>query len=264
MQVQAALLQELGRGRHEAEITSLAAELERRGVPREFFLEKHLQGQQLRLRPETLVAGHIPVVLSALQQLGIDPPPSIDYPKCLWPWLHRRLWNSTVQEVVAKLQEGTSTAFFAKPLSREKRFRGHVLKSWEDLGALAKASDHTPMICSEIVAWKSEWRTFVVRGRIVGIQHYLGNPSIQVDRDEVKRAVACFEASGEATAGYGMDFGVLVDGQTALVEVNDGIALGAYGLEDRYYADLIVARWCELVQPLLGGDSCSPTSPFPC
>src|SRR5690349_2886247 len=104
--IQGALLQQLGNGRLEEEIKSLAAELEKRGVPCKFFLAKHMQRRQLELRPEILVAGHIPVVLSALRQLGIDPPAPIDYPQCLEPWLRRRIWKSTVKDVVSTLQHG--------------------------------------------------------------------------------------------------------------------------------------------------------------
>jgi hypothetical protein len=245
--ITAALLQELGNGRVEPEIRSLAAGLGRRGIPARFFLEKQLQRRQLELRPTTLVAGHIPVVFAALKQLDVPTPVANDYPDSLRPWLHRRTWTSTVRHLVAQLQEGTVRPFFAKPLGRHKRFRGHVFSSWDDLRMLGGASDHTAVICSEVVEWRSEHRVYVARGRIVGIQHYHGDPDVAPDRRAVDEAVAAFQASGEATAGYGIDFGVLTDGATALVEVNDGYSLGSYGLNDDVYTDLVVARWSQLV-----------------
>ena len=66
--IQRALLQELGNGRLEPEIKSLAAGLARRNVPYSFFVEKQLQRRRLSLDPSVLVAGHIPVVLGALRQ----------------------------------------------------------------------------------------------------------------------------------------------------------------------------------------------------
>lgn len=245
--IAAALLQELGNGRLEPEIKSLAAELSRRGIPCTLFLEKRLQRRQLPLRPDTLVAGHIPVVLCALRQLGIGPPEPNDYPKCLQPWIRRRMWMSTVRKLVTILQEGTGAPCFAKPIGRHKRFVGHVFESWEDLRALRGASDNMPIVCSEIVSWLTEYRVYVVRGQIVGIRHYRGDPERTPDQRVIESAVAAFEASGEATAGYGIDFGVLSNGQTALVEVNDGYSLGSYGLEDHHYTDLIVARWRQLM-----------------
>jgi hypothetical protein len=109
-------------------------------------------------------------------------------------------------------------------------------------------SDHTPVVCSDVVNWKTEHRAYVVRGQIVGIRHYLGDPHVPIDRATVDQAVAQFEASGQAPAGYGIDLGVLSTGQTALVEVNDGYSLGSYGLDDASYADLIVARWQQLME----------------
>lgn len=51
----------------------------------------------------------------------------------------------------------------------------------------------------------------------------------------------------DAPAGYGIDFGVTADRRTLLVEVNDGYALGCYGLQHDLYAQLLSARWSELV-----------------
>jgi hypothetical protein len=242
----AALLQERGNGRLEPEAKSLSVGLAKRGIPTQPFLEKKLHRRQLELHRDVLVAGHIPVVLGALRQLGIEPPEPNDYPASLSPWLRRRLWKSSVADVVTKLQDGAGRPFFAKPLDRHKRFRGSVVQSWEDLRALGGASNRATVWCSEIVEWKSEFRVYVVKGRILGIGHYAGDPSRKVDEKKVEEAVASFEASGEAPGGYGIDFGVLSTGQTALVEINDGYSLGNYGLDDDLYTELIVSRWLEL------------------
>ena len=55
------------------------------------------------------------------------------------------------------------------------------------------------------------------------------------------------DASGDAPAGYAADFGVTGDGRTLLVEINDGYSLGCYGLQHNLYAQLLSARWAELV-----------------
>lgn len=43
-----------------------------------------------------------------------------------------------------------------------------------------------------------------------------------------------------------MDFGLTDDGRTLMIEVNDGYALGCYGLLYVNYAKLLSARWAEL------------------
>ncbi len=64
--------------------------------------------------------------------------------------------------------------------------------------------------------------------------------------------VATYEESGTAPAGYALDAGVLDSGETALVEVNDGYALGFYGSvitqRAERYLDLLEARFSELVR----------------
>ena len=72
--ITAALLQEVGSGRLETEVRSIAGALGRRGVPCQFFVEKQLQRRRFALSPATLAAGHIPVVVGALRQLGVEPP----------------------------------------------------------------------------------------------------------------------------------------------------------------------------------------------
>ena len=62
--------------------------------------------------------------------------------------------------------------------------------------------------------------------------------------DEViKQAVQDYKT---APAGYSLDFGVTDTGRTLLIEVNDGYALGSYGLFYIDYAKLLSARWAEL------------------
>jgi ATP-grasp domain, R2K clade family 2 len=111
---------------------------------------------------------------------------------------------------------------------------------------LEGASRITPIFCAEVVDWVSEYRCYVIRGEIVGIRHYGGNPAVGVDEAVIARAIRNLESAGESTAGYALDFGVLADGRIALVEWNDGFSLGSYGLESGLYADLILARWLEL------------------
>ena len=82
----------------------------------------------------------------------------------------------------------------------------------------------------------------------MGIQHYAGEPSVPVDGAVVTDAVRILQQSGQALSAYGIDFGVLRDGKTALVELNDGFSLGSYGLDDALYTDLIVTRWREMTR----------------
>jgi hypothetical protein len=242
-----AFVQEAASGRLGPEERDLIIGFRDRGIPTELFTRKRLARRQLPIGRDTLVAGEVPVVLGALRQLGIEPPPSNDYPSCLGHLLCRRVWASTVKRLKENLFESTSPPVFAKPSGRKKRFTGRVFTSPDDLIHLEGASAATAISCSEVVDWMSEYRVFVVRERVLGIRHYSGNPAILPDEAVVSEAVRTLNASGQATASYGLDLGVLSGGQTALVEWNDGFSLGSYGLDPGLYTELVLARWCELM-----------------
>jgi ATP-grasp domain, R2K clade family 2 len=244
--IRRAFIQEGGNGRLGPEERDLIAGLEVRGITAELFTKKKLARRQLPLDRRTLVAGEVPVVIGALRQLGIEPPIPNDYPVSLQPLLYRRVWTSTVRRLINDLYEGSGRTVFAKPSDRLKRFTGHVFASSDDVIYLEGASRSTPIFCAEVVDWVSEYRCYVIRGEIVGIRHYGGNPAVGVDEAVIARAIRNLESAGESTAGYALDFGVLADGRIALVEWNDGFSLGSYGLESGLYADLILARWLEL------------------
>lgn len=246
--LRAAFLQEEGGGRLGPEMRLLRDGLKERGLPTTLFTAKQMERRQLPLARDTLVAGFVPSVLGALKQLGLEPPPTNDYPRCLTPLLHRRLWTSTARQLTEALYQGLETPVFAKPLDRKKRFTGQVFRTSEDLIYLRHASLSTPLLCSEVVRWLSEYRVYVARGTVLATCHYAGDPAVRVDEATVREAVRRLEDSGEATAGYGVDFGVLSTGETALVEWNDGFSLGAYaGVGAASYTELTLARWTELV-----------------
>lgn len=242
-----AFVQEYGNARMEPEMRDMFLELQRRGIPVELFTEKRMSRRQLPIRPDTLVVGTVPVVLSALQSLGIAPPPTNDYPVCLEPFLRRRIWRSTVGQLMNRLYFSDEFApVFAKPEGRKKRFTGRVFQSAEDVYHLEGASKSIPILCSDVTHWVSEYRTFVINGRIVGTRHYSGDPMVAPDHAVIAECVARLEASPESTAGYGLDFGVLDNGTTAIVEWNDGYSLGSYGLCRELYCDLLLSRWEQL------------------
>ncbi|PTT70718.1 hypothetical protein DBR25_18015 [Chryseobacterium sp. HMWF001] len=136
-----------------------------------------------------------------------------------------------------------SLTIFVKPKSKAKLFTGCVIQSNYDLLRLESFSKDTELYCSSVVEWLSEFRVFVNQSEIVGIKKYSGDKNLKLDMDTVKTAIKDFENSDEKTSAYGIDFGILNNGETALVEWNDGFALGSYGLDKEIYTDLILKRW---------------------
>jgi hypothetical protein len=247
MNFRLAYLEETGSGRLRVEETLVRSEFERRGIDVVLYTKKRILRRQLPLTRDDFLMGDIDAMDGAMKQLGIEPPAPDDFPDALAKHLHRKIWRSTVGDVARALSDGDGFAAFVKPAGRRKVFTGRVLAGHADLHHIGGISRHEPVWCSEIVTWVSEYRVFVVGSAALFVDHYAGDASAPIDRTVVDAAVAAYADSGTAPAGYGIDFGVLGDGRTALVEANDGFALGAYHVDARSYTDVLVARWTELL-----------------
>jgi len=117
-----------------------------------------------------------------------------------------------------------------------------------DLAKLQGAPNRTKLYASNVVSWQSEYRVFVIRGEIVGVGHYSGDASKSLNMATVRECVELLEeSSSESAAAYGIDFGVLDNEEKAMVEWNDGYALGSYDLNPDIYTNLLLTRWQELM-----------------
>ncbi|MDZ8025307.1 MAG: ATP-grasp domain-containing protein [Nostoc sp. SerVER01] len=242
-----AFIQEQGNGRLRHEEQLVSEELRARGIPITFYTQKRIHRRQLALDNESLVVGDMPCTLGAIKQLGIAEPEPNDYPASLKNFMHRRTWTSTLEQLEIELRKGRYAPTFAKPATRRKRFTGYVFESEYDLCQVYGVSRQEPLLCSEVVSWVSEYRIYVVHSQIRSIDHYDGNLNIVLDIEKVLCAIQALDNAGESIAGYAIDFGVLDSGETALVEMNDGFAIGAYKIDRKNYTDMILARWQELL-----------------
>lgn len=186
-----------------------------------------------------VVVGGVGCVRRRLRELGCDVP-SIDYPACLEGFLGRRVWMTTIDSISNNPE---SWPVFVKPVE-EKRFTGRLVRSAHDLVGCGTCGEDVAAYCNEPVDFVAEWRCFVLRGQILDVRRYRGDWSAMLDPAVVRSAIASY---ADAPQGYTADFGLTKDERTLLVEVNDGYALGAYGLEPHAYAHLLAARWYELV-----------------
>lgn len=245
-----AYIHEYGNQKLEPEHQDVIAVLKAREIDYELFTSKELNRNQLNLDKNTLIVGNHPTIHSVLKRIGY-PLRDDCYPKSLEKYLERNIWVSSVRKLLMESQYQEISQLFVKPKSQSKLFTGFVLHSNDDLFKLAGLSKNTALYCSTCVSWVSEYRVFVNEGKIVGMKHYAGEENCLLDMSVVENAIQDLEDSSEKTAAYGIDFGVLHNGKTALVEWNDGFALGSYQLEKKIYTDLLIARWEEILQTTL-------------
>lgn len=188
--------------------------------------------------PEDVVVGYVGTVRGRLRDFGITTP-DIDYPDELTKYLGRKIWKSQINTVNNNPE---LWPVFVKPIE-DKKFTGVVVRSAKDLIGCGSCYENAECLCSEIVSFVAEWRVFVRYGRIIDVRPYKGDWRVHFDPGVIENAVKEFKT---APKGYAIDFGLTDDGRTLLVEVNDGYALGSYGLFYPDYAKLLSARWAEL------------------
>lgn len=188
--------------------------------------------------PEDIIVSHVGIVRNHLNSMGFDYP-EICYPAELTHFLGRKITRTHLGNIMRKPE---SWPLFVKPV-KGKQFVGTVVNSALDLIDFSNLPDDTEVFSSDVIKIVSEWRAFVRYGKILDVRHYSGDWKMTYDPNVIINCVVNYENS---PSGYGIDFGVTSDGDTILLEVNDGYSLGCYGLFPVEYAKLLSARWAEL------------------
>ncbi|HIV70227.1 MAG TPA: ATP-grasp domain-containing protein [Candidatus Aquabacterium excrementipullorum] len=250
------------------DLHAVREELRRRGVE----VRSTYSGQPLPLLKGLTAAdifafGSLMTMSRWLQRFNWQALQAPSYPRALDHVLNRRTWRGSL----ASLQGGPMAQYkpvFAKPsrpcFSGGDRLDGRV---WPSLDALAEAHpdlSQESFFCSEVVGWVSEYRCYVMHGRVLGIHPYqlLGRhcgrvdaaqlechvPDMRPDVVFVEQAIRQLEASGESLDGYALDFGLMARGRMSLVELNDAISLTNYGLAVQDHVDLHLARWQQMAR----------------
>lgn len=194
---------------------------------------------------EMVVRGGVETIRQLLARAGKPTPPNLDLPGSLQPWIGRRVWKTTLSEVRAAVGADGFEPLHIKPLLHHKLFTGMVVRSFRDLIPTAGLPADTPILAQQCVEFRSEWRASILRGRILNVGHYKGDPLLFPDADRVRSAL---EAYYDRPIGFAMDWGVTGTGETLLIEVNDGYALGNFGVSGADYTAIVEARWRELMR----------------
>lgn len=193
------------------------------------------------LDPETIVVGGIGMVRKRLLQLGMNTPQKeIDYPEELQKYLGRKIWSSTVEELI---EQPNNWNVFIKPRDITKQFPGKVVRDFKDFIGLGTNENGTAIWCSEVVDFVAEWRCFIRYKEIFDVRQYRGRWDSRLDLSVVKNAVNDFTS---APAAYALDMGIDSNGEYKLVEVNDGHSIGSYGMGSMSYAKFLSARWAQM------------------
>jgi hypothetical protein len=197
--------------------------------------------------------------LRLLARAGLTDRIAADYPPEIADLLRRRTWSGALEDLI-RGPAGRQRPLFVKVGVAQRvqadAFASQLVASLDVVLAVSKTGPRTRVLCSEPVDWIAEWRVFVCEGRILDAALYApalervdqARPEMLIDFAVAEDAVQRLGGSPSGIAGYALDLGVLRGGETALIELNDGLALAGYGLPAPAYIDLHRARWRELMR----------------
>eukprot|EP00579_Thalassiosira_antarctica_P025643 CAMPEP_0202006530 /NCGR_PEP_ID=MMETSP0905-20130828/11248_1 /ASSEMBLY_ACC=CAM_ASM_000554 /TAXON_ID=420261 /ORGANISM="Thalassiosira antarctica, Strain CCMP982" /LENGTH=182 /DNA_ID=CAMNT_0048564289 /DNA_START=357 /DNA_END=906 /DNA_ORIENTATION=+ len=171
------------------------------------------------------------------------------YPKSMRQHLRRKVWQACLGQL-RDSQHIINVPLFVKPSTDTKNFTcRQIVRPTVDTSAVDKASRKTKIYYSEVVCWHLEYRVFVNHSTIVGIVTIVvRDAAVKIDMETVSNFVHDFANTDDELAAYAVDFGVLDNGETAMVEWNDGYSLGAYDMDATTYSDSLIARWEEVMK----------------
>jgi len=193
----------------------------------------------LPFQRQTVVVGGVGTYRRVFNKLGINWEGN-SYPSTLAGFLGREIRKIKLSELADFLEVRPR---FIKPASDNKDFTGFVCKDrWDP--RLCSMNGEMLLNISDIVCFKSEYRVYVLEGKIQNISRYYGLADLFPNGRMIREMISAYEG---APISYGLDVGVDDKGQTILVETNEGLALGNYGLAPALHAKMIAARWHEVM-----------------
>ena len=197
--------------------------------------------------------GTVEFVKTFAEKVGIELPKPI-FPTELYE-LENREWYINTREQLNHWSYDGSTPYpvFVKPLEEHKKFTGFVAKSDKDFDLYPEVDwNNTKLFCSQVIDnIVSEWRCYVLNGKVFACVNYVGDPLIFPNSREIERMIQYFENSPVA---YSLDIAICKTGGIAesyknkFLEINDAWALGYYGGDVEMYLKMQVERWKELTR----------------
>ena len=196
-----------------------------------------------RLNPTTkdVIIGSVEATERFFELIGVPIPNYLGYPESLKKYLHRNITVSKFIDIGDR-----PFPYFVKPKNGVKSFTGSLVQNENQkklLVSFGDVVDDTELYVSDPLNFLSEFRCFVHKGELKGIQYYAGDfrrfPNVEVIEEMIRNYTDC-------NVSYTLDVGVIDSGETALVEVNDMWAIGSYGFDAKIYVRMCIDRLMEI------------------
>lgn len=164
-------------------------------------------------------------------------------PDDLLPYAGRSIEKMTLRDALKRQN------VFIKPDAQfHKRFNGTTLQTSFDYIQLAKYDEEDPVLVSPIINIVSEWRGFICQDELVDSRRYKGDFRVIPDHSVIEKHIKVWKDRPQA---WSCDLGVTDKGETIIIECNDVMSLGWYGLVPSLVGRMLVVRWEEIHQKKL-------------
>ena len=188
------------------------------------------------LTPTNILVGSVEFCCKWLNRAGIITPTAVDIN--LFPHHANRI------TYIKHISEIDEYPIFIKPYETIKAFTGFV--ATDKMSKQLWSEMYDGLVCTQpVLDIVSEYRVYVTNHKLLDIKHYGGDPLAFPFQSRIK---SCLQRAREVLThhSYTLDIGVLSNGSTILVEVNDGWACGNYGLPPDQYYQFVKNRWLQL------------------
>jgi len=145
----------------------------------------------------------------------------INIPEELFPFCERTIINGTEKDIIGE----------------------KFVKSNDKIKSFTEITDEAPpgnYQISDLIDIESEWRTFVYKNELVGIQNYSGNFKIFPDVEKIETIIKNYK---NAPITYTLDVAILENGKTDIVEIHDFFSCGLYGFSDKKILPYMFSKW---------------------
>lgn len=206
---------------------------------------KSLEKHNPNLKSDIII-GSVEASCYFFELCSVDAPKYLGYPEELRKYLGREIVEIKFGEI------NHSYPYFIKPRTDVKLFTGTLVESEKNYKFMKEfykeINSDTDLYLSTPVNFLSEYRCFVHKGVLKGIQWYSGDFKIFPDTNIIDSMIEDYKS---ANVSYTLDVGITDDNNTTLIEVNDMWAIGAYGLNAKDYVRMTIDRFQEIYKKSL-------------
>ena len=163
----------------------------------------------------------------------------------------REYWKDYRKELIGKTPG--MYPVFVKPLKELKKFTGFVAKSDKDFDLYPEIDwSTTKLFCTQVLEnIVSEWRCYVLNGKVFACVNYSGEPLEFPSRGHIQNMLFNYNP----LVAFSLDVAVCVTStgavnarKTSFIEINDAFALGYYGGDVELYTKMLDLRWKEIIK----------------